>query len=208
MPTAAGYSRFLTIRKPDTMQLPDFRRLCVELQCRGDSPDAAHAGRSGGAGPAEGQTIIIGGRYLNVPTTSWYVLLRRTVSKIMTAHGVFSRKRIILLIFLFPGGLIFIIRFHLAGLPLQQVALLHGSDCFASTVYQDCLYWNTPLQCRFCGIGLSLQNKTTIRTKDPDDLASAAAYAQQHDAARHVTLTAGAWPDEDRGLEHLCSLHS
>jgi radical SAM protein (TIGR04043 family) len=192
-------------RRFDAMKLPDFMRLCVELQCRGVTIDAPFAGRSGGAGPAEGQTIILGGRYLNVPTTSWYVQASPYRIENHDDEWRLYRDEDCICAVSFPRRPDFYNQISPAGLPFQQVALLHGSDCFASTVYQDCLYWNTPLQCRFCGIGLSLQNKKTLQTKDPDDLARAAAYAQQHDAARHVTLTSGAWPDEDRGLEHMCT---
>ncbi len=73
MPTAAGYSPFLTARKPDTMDFFQLRRLFVELQCLGVTLPDGHTGRSGGAGPAEGRTVIIEGRHLNVPTESWYV---------------------------------------------------------------------------------------------------------------------------------------
>jgi len=89
------------------------------------------------------------------------------------------------------------------GISLEKIALTHGCDCLASTVYQDCVYRNTGQQCRFCGIGLSLQNGATIREKAPADLACAAALAQQNDGIRHVTLTTGAWPDETAGMAHL-----
>jgi radical SAM protein (TIGR04043 family) len=187
------------------MQFPDFRNLCIELQCRGVNLDSAYPGRTGGAGPAEGQTVIIEGRYLNIPTNSWYVHRSPYRIENHTSGWQLYKEKDFICDVVFPRKPDFYNRVSPSGLPLQQVALLHGSDCFASTIYQDCLYWNTPLQCRFCGIGLSLQNKTTIRLKDPDDLAFAAAQAQHHDSAQHVTLTAGAWPDEARGLEHLCA---
>ena len=183
----------------------DLKRLCVELQCRGVRIQAAPAGRSDGAGPAEGRTIIVGGRYLNVPTSSWYVDFSPChIDMHEGAWRLFKDKDYVCEVF-FPPQPGFYDQVTPSGLPFKQLALLHGSDCFASTVHQDCTYWNTPLQCRFCGIGLSLQNKSTILTKDPADLALAAAWAELHDNARHVTLTTGAWHDEARGLEHLAA---
>ena len=187
------------------MSHPDLITLCVELQCRGVRIVAAHTGRSGGAGPSEGQTIIIGGRYLNVPTASWYVASSPyRIEKYDGRWSLFHATSYIQDIF-FPSQPAFYNELSPSGLPFKHLALLHGCDCFASTIYQDCLYWNTPNQCRFCGIGLSLKNNTTILTKDPVDLACAAAFAAQHDGVRHVTLTTGAWHDELQGFEHLCA---
>ena len=187
------------------MTASDLRQLCVELQCRGVRIVVAPTGRSGGAGPAEGHTIVIDGRYLNVPTTSWYVAASPYhIEKDAGMWRLFHETCFITdIAFAQQPG--FYNEVSTSGLPLNQVALLHGSDCLASTVYQDCLYWNTPLQCRFCGIGLSLKKKSTILIKDYTDLAHAAAFAAQHDGVRHVTLTTGAWHDELSGLEHLCA---
>lgn len=187
------------------MSSPDLRSLCVELQCRGVRLDAARTGRSGGAGPAEGMTIIIHDRYLNVPTASWYVS--------SSPYHAVKQEGLVLLYnndscmceISFPQQPAFYDQKFSSGLSFQQVALLHGKDCFASTVYQDCRYWNTPQQCRFCGIGLSLKKNTTVLLKNSADLARAAACAAQQDGARHVTLTTGAWQDEARGLKHVCA---
>jgi radical SAM protein (TIGR04043 family) len=88
---------------------------------------------------------------------------------------------------------------------MRQIALLHGKDCLASTVYQGCAFWGTPRQCKFCGIGLSLEQKATVLQKTPDDLAAAAVSAASLDCAAHVTLTSGAWADDQEGLSHMCA---
>ena len=187
------------------MSSPDLRSLCVELQCRGVRLDAARTGRSGGAGPAEGMTIIIHGRYLNVPTASWYVALSPYHAVKQEGLVLLYKNDSCMCEISFPQQPAFYDLKFPSGLSFQQVALLHGKDCFASTVYQDCRYWNTPQQCRFCGIGLSLKKNSTVLSKNPADLARAAACAAQQDGARHVTLTTGAWQDEVSGLKHVCA---
>lgn len=185
------------------MDFLQLRRLFVELQCQGVMLPDGHAGRSGGAGPAEGQTVIIEKRYLNVPTESWYVAFSPYSIKYSGDRWLLYKEKIQLCPVFFPQQPGFYNQTISSGIPLRKLGLLHGSDCFASTVHQDCLYWNTPQQCRFCGIGLSLQNNATIRIKEPADLGSAAACAAELDAARHATLTTGIWTDESRGMEHL-----
>jgi radical SAM protein (TIGR04043 family)/putative N-acetyltransferase (TIGR04045 family) len=84
------------------------------------------------------------------------------------------------------------------GVPFQKIALFHGADCLASTVLQSCVHWGSPAACGFCGIGLSLRDGNTVRSKKPEQLAEAAVAAAGH-GARHVTLTAGT--TRDRALE-------
>jgi len=192
------------IRKTD-MTTEDIRTLCVELQCRGVRIYGEKSGRSGGAGPAEGQTIVLGGSCITVPSTSWYVA--HSPYHIGSFNGTWYlyKDGARILEVSFPPPPRFYTQMSSEGIMLQQIALLHGRDCFASTIYQDCKFWDTPLQCGFCGIGLSLKNSSTILRKKPADLGQAAAYAASHDGACHVTLTTGAWQDEPAGLAHLCA---
>lgn len=181
------------------------RTLCVELQSRGVRIYAGQFGRSGGAGPAEGQTIIIGDLCITVPSSSWYVAHSPYHIASFNASWQLFKDEVPIHAITLPPKPRFYTQKSSTGLNLQQSALLHGRDCFASTIYQDCSFWNTPLQCKFCGIGLSLKKKSTILQKNPVDLAQAAAYAARHDGAAHVTLTTGAWHNEKAGLYHLCS---
>ena len=185
------------------MDFSQLRRLFVELQCLGVTLPTGHAGRSGGAGPSEGRTLIIEERHLNVPTESWYVSFSPYSIVFTGGSWMLCRENRRVCPVSFPEQPGFYNQTTSSGLPLSKLGLLHGKDCFASTVHQDCLYWNTPQQCRFCGIGLSLQNNSTILIKEPFDLGSAAACASELDAARHATLTTGIWNDETRGIEHL-----
>jgi radical SAM protein (TIGR04043 family) len=88
------------------------------------------------------------------------------------------------------------------GIPYWQIALLH-LDSLASTVIQTCLYWDTPDQCAFCGIELSLQAGRTIPVKKPEHLAEVAVAAKDLDGAVDVTLTTGTTRGPDKGARYL-----
>ena len=56
------------------------------------------------------------------------------------------------------------------GIEMQKIALVHGIDCLASTIYQKCVYWACGEPCKFCGIELSLQYDTTIEEKNAQQI--------------------------------------
>ncbi len=154
-------------------------------------------GRKGGAGPAEGVTLVLEGSPASVPAAASYVAaspfeLRRDESAggwALYRHG----ERVGLSVSLVPEP-----RFYqgetAAGIPYRKIALLHGADCLASTVLQSCMFWATKSACRFCGIGLSLREGRTLAAKRPSDLAEVARAAAR-EGVRHVTLTAGTTRD-------------
>ncbi|MCF8127388.1 MAG: MSMEG_0568 family radical SAM protein [Deltaproteobacteria bacterium] len=173
-------------------------RLITEIQSRGIRIADNLLIRAGGAGPAEAGSLVIGGFAVSVPTTSAYV-----------AHSPYSLKTREKELFLYKNGAEVLPvqtvprpRFYDEttedGIILQKIALLHGTDCLATTVLQTCAYWNTNAQCRFCGIELSLVGENTIPLKTPEQLAETAARAKELDGIRHVVLTTGtATPPED-----------
>ncbi len=192
--------RFL-IAKVKEMPLKQYS---VELQSLGVRMPRNIIGRKGGAGPSEGQVLIINGHYINVPTQSWFVE--------KSPYSITQEGRLYVL---FREG-VPVCEVHIPmrptyydlqtadGVRLEKIALLHGKDCFASTVFQDCVYWGTEKQCKFCGIGLSLDHGTTVLEKKPDDLGYAAQQACRLDSVAHVTLTSGTWKDTRMGMQHLC----
>jgi radical SAM protein (TIGR04043 family) len=88
------------------------------------------------------------------------------------------------------------------GIPYWKIALLH-LDSLASTVIQTCAYWDTPDQCRFCGIQLSLAAGRTTAVKRPEQLAEVALAARELDGAVDVTLTTGSTRARDRGALYV-----
>ena len=87
------------------------------------------------------------------------------------------------------------------GIPYKKIALLHGIDCLATTVYQKCIRWRSA-PCWFCGIERSLEYGGTIQQKTPEQL-ELVAEAAMKEGASHVTLTTGTVNDSDRGAVML-----
>jgi len=179
--------------------------LIVELQSRGVRVPRDLPGKTGGAGPSEGSVLIINGTYTNVPTQSWFV--RSSPYSIQKSGSTLTLMRDGVPecdVFVAPRPRYYDLKTE-AGVPLDKIALIHGQNCLASTVYQDCAYRNTDLQCKFCGIGISLATGSTILEKSPEDMGFAAKKARLLDHAEHVTLTTGSYPDEQRGADHLAA---
>ncbi len=147
--------------------------------------------RTGGAGPAEAGSLLIGGFAVSFPTSSPYVA-RSPYSLKTRGKELFLCKNDVEVV---PARPVSRPRFYdettETGIPLQKIALLHGTDCLATTVLQTCAYWDTPGRCRFCGIELSLANQDTVPFKTPAQLAKTADRAKELDGIRHVVLTTG-----------------
>ncbi len=165
--------------------------------------------RTGGAGPAEGNTLLLDHAVVTVPTASRFVAA--SPYHITGSAGrqiLFKNGREIMEISFVPkpafyGGV------TANETPYWKVALLHGTDCLATTIVQRCVHWsNQRTRCRFCGIELSLAQGSTIETKSPEDLAEVARAARESDGIRHVTLTTGTTPHPDKGIQYLarCAL--
>ncbi len=172
--------------------------IITEIQSRGVRIPGDTLQRTGGAGPAEAGSLVIGGFAVNVPTSSPYV-----------AHSPYALQRDKGTLFLFRDGTRVLPvqtlprpRFYGEtlddGISCRQIALLHGTDCLATTVLQTCAFWNTQSRCRFCGIELSLEGGKTVSLKTPEQLAETAARAKGLDAIGHVVLTTGVATPADR----------
>lgn len=176
----------------------------VELQCLGARVDGDDLGRRGGAGPADAKAFVFDGRTLMVPTVtgpakhSVYAIRGEEGERVLQKDGRFLGTARIVTRPKFYG------LDTADGVPYFKIALLHGSDCLASTVVQECVRYNDPAKrCRFCAIGLSLERGATIHTKTPQQLAEVAAAAKALDGARHVTLTSGTTEPADDGALYL-----
>ncbi len=159
--------------------------------------------RAGGAGPAEGATVVLDGSPASVPTASDFVTrspyrLERLDGREVLFHGDDPVDLPVAL----PPEPAFYERRTAEGVPYRQIALLHGTDCLASTVLQACRYWGTGSGCKFCGVGLSWQSGRTLLRKKPDQLAEVAGEARKC-GARHLTLTAGSTRDRRKEWEIL-----
>lgn len=161
--------------------------------------------RKGGAGPSEGITIILKNRPINVPTGGEFV--SQSPYSIQTINEVF---------YLFKHGTPLTKiqvpdypRYYSLkttdDIPYNKIALLHGTNCLASTVFQKCIYWDSNKRCSFCGIELSLESRSTIVRKNPEQLLEVAKAAVKLDSVTHVTLTTGAQLNPSDELHYLAT---
>jgi len=181
----------------------DERKIQIELQSLGVRVPGNFTGRRGGAGPAEGQVIYFNDRALSVPTQSRYVALSPYEIRFNGSSLVLLRDEVeIDKVFIPQKPRYYGLKTH-NQIPFETIALIHGRDCLATTVYQDCLYWNSDACCTFCGIGFSLKNNNTVLEKAPKELAKVAQQAKLLDKVSHVTLTTGMRICEKETIAHL-----
>jgi len=183
----------------------DENYLKAYLQSQGVKINCSIEKREGGAGPAEGITILHKGRAVNVPTSSNFVL--RSPYSIRSASGAY---------YLFENDFLlskieipYLPHFYSLktqeGIPYKNIALLHGIDCLATTVFQNCIYWNSNKRCTFCGIELSLEKNKTIVKKSPQQLLEVIKAALKLDKIQHITLTTGTQADSSDELRYLAT---
>ena len=87
------------------------------------------------------------------------------------------------------------------GIEMKKIALVHGIDCVATTIYQKCAYWECGEGCKFCGIQVSLASGATIVEKTAQQISEVMTAAKQENRCTHVTLTSGSPEGEDKGAE-------
>ncbi|MFX1305019.1 MAG: radical SAM protein [Promethearchaeota archaeon] len=92
------------------------------------------------------------------------------------------------------------------GIDMKKIALVHGVDCLASTIYQKCIYWACGEPCKFCGIELSLQYDTTIEEKNAKQMSEVIAAAKRERRCSHMTLTSGTDENIDKGANRYIEL--
>jgi radical SAM protein (TIGR04043 family) len=175
--------------------------LKVELLCLGARLEGdIDKGRKGGAGAAGGRYLILPENiYVNTPLQGDFVL-RSPFKLSKTAEGwMLFRDGEPLVGVKLLGTPKFYEKYTSDGLPMWKIALLHGRDCLASTVYQRCYYWQLGKPCKFCAVELSADLGLTIEVKSPNQLAETALEAVREKVVSHVTLTTGTPETPDKG---------
>ncbi|MFW9818857.1 MAG: radical SAM protein [Candidatus Thorarchaeota archaeon] len=92
------------------------------------------------------------------------------------------------------------------GIEMKKIALVHGFDCLASTIYQKCVYWACGEPCAFCGIELSLKYDTTIEEKNAEQMSEVITAAKKEGRCSHMTLTSGTDENIDKGANRYIEL--
>lgn len=169
--------------------------LKTALLCSGVTlPESMRTGRKGGAGPAGGRYIRVKDTVVNVPIYGAALQSPFSVKREGDKFILENDKKYEVTIIEDP-------QFYQLktddGIPYKKIALLHGIDCLATTVYQKCIWWRGA-PCSFCGIELSLRDGTTLEQKTPEQLRIVAEAAVK-EGATHATLTTGTPNEVDKG---------
>jgi len=154
--------------------------------------------RESGAGPSDDGFWLLGGLPTSVPIAPDSPWAR-------SDDGVLTRNGIVVDAELAPiDPPRFYDRRTSDGIPMQQIARLHGRHVLATTVVQTCVrYGNEDERCRFCTIEESLAAGTTTQVKRPEQLAEVAVAAVRLDGVRQMVMTTGTSNGPDRGAKHL-----
>jgi radical SAM protein (TIGR04043 family) len=182
----------------------------TELQSFGlrlADPAAGAPSRKGGAGPSDHKAVTVDGHTIMVPvhtSTAWNSPFTAQAPDAQ-GNSVITRGSIPIATVSFPKQPRFYGLTTDDGVPYSHIATLHGSDVLATTVLQTCIrYESRKKTCKFCSIGQSLAAGRTVAHKSPQQLAEVAKAAVELDGVRHMVLTTGTPPGNDRGAAVLC----
>ncbi len=181
--------------------------LLGELQSLGMRMQDPGAGvsRTGGAGPSDHKAVRVAGQTIMVPVFTHAVTRSPFYARPSSAgRWLLERDGVAVGELEFPKRPRFYDGVTADGIPYWKLATLHSDDVLATTVLQNCVrYAQRDTACQFCAIGLSLQARSTIARKTPAQLAEVARAAVALDGVRHMVLTTGTPPGEDRGAQIL-----
>lgn len=183
--------------------------LIADLQALGVrwvDPRGPGLSRAGGAGPSDHKAVRVANQTVMIPIFT-HAAERSPYSASVAPSGLSAtlhRDGVILGEVTFPPTPAFYLRSTAEGVPYWKIARLHADDVLATTVLQTCVrYGRRDTSCQFCAIGQSLATKSTIAEKRPEQLAEVAEAAVALDGVKHVVLTTGTPPSDDRGARVL-----
>ncbi|HEY0183185.1 MAG TPA: MSMEG_0568 family radical SAM protein, partial [Rhodopila sp.] len=188
---------------------PRTEQLINELQSHGlrlVDPKAGVESRRGGAGPSDHKAITLDGVTVMVPVHTAPAFESPYVAEAPDAAGQsrILRDGVPLGTISFPKRPRFYDLSTADGVPYSKIAALHGRDVLATTVLQTCIrYQSRTKTCQFCAIGQSLAAGRTIERKTPAQLAEVARAAVALDGVKHMVMTTGTPPGNDRGAAIL-----
>ena len=170
----------------------DVKAIITEVQSLGLRVPDAVSGRRVGAGPAEGRTFVVEGVAFTASVGSGYAARSpyRLIPRPAGRWGLVRNGRDLCDVETvadpaYYGGS------TRDGVDYRKIALLHGTDCLATTVHQRCLHWRGGSRCAFCATELSLETGATVPLKTPEMLAEVARAAVRQDRVAHMVLTSG-----------------
>ncbi len=187
------------------MELDELLRLKVRLLIEGATlPEGASTGRKGGAGPVGARYFVLpNGRPCGVPIRSGTWAERYGSSSILPIISSDEWEYVSSVILKPVHNPAFYDLTTADGIPFNKIALLHGPDCLATTVYQHCKYWSSHEQCGYCTIPFSHLSGNTIIEKTPEQLQEVVTAAEDEGIIKHILLTTGTPDSPDMGINRL-----
>ncbi|MHA1525958.1 MAG: radical SAM protein [Promethearchaeota archaeon] len=170
-------------------------------------------GRKGGAGPLGGRYFILENGTTLVNAALWNnkkktnLVLKENVDGLFNIYNDNEKKDLFCKLKLVQNPKFYDPKFKTSdGIPMKKIALVHGMDCLASTIYQKCVYWACGEACKFCGVELSLQADSTILEKNSEQMSEVIAMAKKEGRCNHMTLTSGTTEEDDKGANRYTQL--
>ena len=181
----------------------------LELLCHGAKIEVSFVkGRKSGAGPAGGASYLLeNGSAVNLPlwtkeTNGSNFILREIEDKsiIYTKNGdqFLTLKKI-------PDPKFYSLQTS-DGISMKKIALLHGKDCLATTLFQRCFYWRSNQQCKFCAIELSLEEGKTTSFKKHQQLLEVIEAGIEERIIKHCTFTTGTLKNREKEINNYMNL--
>jgi len=187
----------------------DLRTLKVELQSYGlRIPDTKHI-RSGGAGPTGGIHLkFLPEGDANIPVIGDFVRSSPySLDQINGENWIFRDEVAVVQVEFMDEGKYYS-RKTSAGIPMQKIGLLHCPTTFATTLLQTCDFWMDERRCKFCGIELTLKDRSTVGYKNVKALVETIQMAKELDGISNVVFTSGVAPDEEKALTKYAEICS
>ena len=187
----------------------DSRTLKVELQSYGlRIPDSRNI-RRGGAGPTGGIHLrLLPDTDANVPVVGNFVKSSPYyLDQINGEHWIFRDDVAVVQVELMGNGKFYNHKTS-SGISMQKIGLLHCPTTFATTLLQTCDFWNDERRCKFCGIELTLKDRSTVGFKNAKALVETIQLAKELDGISNIVFTSGVAPDEERALEKYAEICS
>jgi radical SAM protein (TIGR04043 family) len=190
------------------MDAEEVLRLKIRLLTEGAVlPKSEWKGRKGGAGPVGGRYFLLpNGKVCGIPIRSGKTAKRygsATLEQTDDPEVWLYDNRVELKLVPKPQ----FYNLHTKdGIPYYNIALLHGNETLATTVYQSCRYWDDGSHCRFCTIPHSFEAGNTLMEKTPEQIGEVLLAAEKEGVVRDVLLTTGTPDSSDMGCERLVSI--
>jgi radical SAM protein (TIGR04043 family) len=187
----------------------DPRSLKVELQSYGVRIPDTRSIRRGGAGPTGGIHLkILPDSEANIPVAGGFLNSSPYyLDQINGEYWVFRNDVALAQVEVMKEANFYKHKTS-NGIPMQKIGLLHCPTTFATTLLQTCDFWVDERRCKFCGIELTLKDRSTVGFKNAKSLVETILLAQELDGISNIVFTSGVAPDEEKALRKYADICS